>query len=345
MDLTGTMENTISPSLLQALKKQKYQIVGKHSAVKKCKWLHEALVHNRPCYKQKFYGIKSHQCVQMTPALFYCTQQCLFCWRAQSGDLQVTWNEMQLPELDMPEEIVEGSLRAQDKILSGYMGNSKVDWRKLTEALRPRHVAISLTGEPTLYDPLGELIRTFHSKGFTTFLVSNGTLPAKLGALSQEPTQLYVSTCAPDEQVFKRVCRPQLPDAWANLQETLGLLPSFRCPTVLRMTMVREHNLKSAEGYAALVAKANPTYVEVKAYMHVGFSGLRLRFEDMPEHEEIRGFAERLAELTGYGVIDESVESRVVLLSAPKKALRFDDSQNNELSDASNSIFDSIQDK
>jgi tRNA wybutosine-synthesizing protein 1 len=326
MSLTGTMENTISPSLLQALKKQKYHIVGKHSAVKKCKWLHEALVHNRPCYKQKFYGIKSHQCVQMTPALFYCTQQCLFCWRAQSGDLQVTWNEMQLPELDMPEEIVEGSLRAQDKILSGYMGNPKVDWGKLTEALRPRHVAISLTGEPTLYDPLGELIHTFHSKGFTTFLVSNGTLPAKLGALSQEPTQLYVSTCAPDEQVFNRVCRPQLPDAWAKLQETLGLLPSFRCPTVLRMTMVREHNLKSAEGYAALVAKANPTYVEVKAYMHVGFSGLRLRFEDMPEHGEIRGFAERLAELTGYGVIDESVESRVVLLSALKKALRFDDS-------------------
>jgi tRNA wybutosine-synthesizing protein 1 len=318
------MENTISPSLLLALKKQKYHIVGKHSAVKKCKWLHEALVHNRPCYKQKFYGIKSHQCVQMTPALFYCTQHCLFCWRAQSGDLQVTWNELQLPELDTPEEIVEGSIRAQDRILSGYTGNSKVDWGKLTEALRPRHVAISLTGEPTLYDPLSELIRTFHTKGFTTFLVSNGTLPAKLAALSQEPTQLYVSTCAPDEQVFKRVCRPQVPDAWARLQETLGLLPSFRCPTVLRMTMVREHNLKSAEGYAALVAKANPTYVEVKAYMHVGFSGLRLRFEDMPEHGEIRAFAEWLAELTGYGVIDESVESRVVLLSALKKPIRFD---------------------
>ncbi len=324
------MENTVSSSLLRALKKQKYHLVGKHSAVKKCKWLHEALVHDRPCYKQKFYGIKSHQCVQMTPALFYCTQQCLFCWRAQSGDLQVTWNEMQLPELDPPEEIVEGSLRAQDKILSGYMGNSKVDWRKLMEALRPRHVAISLTGEPTLYDPLGELIRTFHSKGFTTFLVSNGTLPAKLAALSQEPTQLYVSTCAPDEQVFKRVCRPQLPHAWANLQETLGLLPSFRCPTVLRMTMVREHNLKSPEGYAALVAKASPTYVEVKAYMHVGFSGLRLRFEDMPEHREVYAFAERLAELTGYNIIDDSVESRVVLLSARKKPIRFYYSENNE---------------
>ncbi|MBT0159610.1 4-demethylwyosine synthase TYW1 [Candidatus Bathyarchaeota archaeon A05DMB-2] len=320
------MENPISPALLQALKKQKYHLVGKHSAVKKCKWLHEALVHGRPCYKQKFYGIKSHQCVQMTPALFYCTQQCLFCWRAQSGDLQVTWNEMQPPDWDSVEEIVSGSLRAQDKILSGYMGNSKVDWRKLTEALRPRHVAISLTGEPTLYENLGELIRTFHHEGFTTFLVSNGTMPSKLAELSEEPTQLYISVCAPNEQVFRRVCRPQLPSAWAKLRETLGSLPSFRCPTVIRMTLVRGHNMEPVEGYAELVEKASPTYIEAKAYMHVGFSTLRLRFEDMPEHGEVYAFAERLAELTGYGIIDEAVESRVVLLSTRKKPIRFESS-------------------
>ncbi|MCW4047084.1 MAG: 4-demethylwyosine synthase TYW1 [Candidatus Bathyarchaeota archaeon] len=324
MGLPETMENPISPSLLQALKKQKYHLVGKHSAVKKCKWLHEALVHGRPCYKQKFYGIKSHQCIQMTPALFYCTQQCLFCWRAQSGDLQVMWNEMQLPDWDSVEEIVSGSLRAQDRILSGYMGNPEVDWQKLTEALRPRHVAISLTGEPTLYENLGELIRAFHQKGFTTFLVSNGTMPSKLAELSEEPTQLYISVCAPDEKAFKRVCRPQLPSAWAKLRETLGFLPSFRCPTVIRMTLVKGHNMEPVDGYAELVEKANPTYIEAKAYMHVGFSTLRLRFEDMPEHDEVCAFAERLAELTGYGIIDESIESRVVLLSKHKKPIRFE---------------------
>jgi tRNA wybutosine-synthesizing protein 1 len=214
-------------------------------------------------------------------------------------------------------------LQAQDKILSGYMGNPKVDWRKLTEALRPRHVAISLTGEPTLYDPLGELIRTFHHEGFTTFLVSNGTLPSKLSELSEEPTQLYVSVCAPDEQVFRRVCRPQLLDAWARLNETLGFLPCFRCPTVIRTTLVKGRNMRCAEGYAKLVEKANPTYIEVKAYMHVGFSNLRLSYEDMPGHKEVYAFAERLAELTGYGIIDESAESRVVLLSERKNPIRF----------------------
>ena len=307
---------------MQALKKQKYHLVGKHSAVKRCKWLHEALVHDRPCYKQKFYGIRSHQCIQMTPALFYCTQQCLFCWRAQSGDLQITWDEMKLPDWDSAEEIVQGSLKAQVAILSGYSGNPKTNEKKFREALRPRHVAISLTGEPTLYEPLGELIRTFRSKGFTTFLVSNGTMPSKLAELSEEPTQLYISVCAPTKEVFRSVCRPQIPDAWAKLNETLGFLPSFRCPTVIRMTLVKGHNMKFADGYAELVERANPTYIEAKAYMHIGFSNLRLSYERMPDHKEIRDFAMRLAEKTGYKIIDESVESRVVLLSKREKPIR-----------------------
>jgi len=323
VDAWCILENSVPPSLLQALKKQRYHLVGKHSAVKRCKWLYEALIHDRPCYKQKFYGIKSHQCIQMSPALFYCTQQCLFCWRAQSGDLQITWDEMKLPEWDSAEEIVQGSLKAQNAILSGYKGNAKTNWQKFKEALTPRHVAISLTGEPTLYEPLGELIRTFHNRGFTTFLVSNGTMPRKLAELSEEPTQLYISVCAPNEEVFRRVCRPQFPGAWAKLNETLGFLPSFRCPTVIRMTLVKGHNMENTDGYAELVERANPTYIEAKAYMHVGFSNLRLNYEQMPEHKEVYDFAMCLAERTGYKIVDESVESRVVLLSKREKPIRF----------------------
>jgi tRNA wybutosine-synthesizing protein 1 len=317
------LENSVPPQLLRALKKQRYHLVGKYSAVKRCKWLHETLVNDRPCYKQKFYGIKTHQCIQMTPTLFYCTQQCLFCWRAQSGDLQITWDEMKLPNWDSVEEIVQGSLKAQNAILSGYKGNQKTNWRKFEEALTPRHVAISLTGEPTLYEPLGELLRTFHSKGFTTFLVSNGTMPSKLAGLSEEPTQLYISVCAPNKEVFRRVCRPQIPDAWAKLNETLDFLPSFRCPTVIRMTLVKGHNMENADGYAKLVERANPTYIEAKAYMHIGFSNLRLNYDRMPDYSEVYDFAMRLAERTGYKIIDESVESRVVLLSKREKPIRF----------------------
>jgi len=317
------LEKQVPSSLVQALKKQRYHLVGKHSGVKRCKWLHEALVHDRPCYKQKFYGIKSHQCIQMSPALYYCTQQCLFCWRAQNGDLQVNWNEMKLPSWDPVERIVQGSLQAQEAILTGYNGNPKTNWRKFREALTPRHVAISLTGEPTLYEHLGELIQAFHRKEFTTFLVTNGTRPSKLAELTEEPTQLYVSLCAPTEQVFNRVCRPQVSGAWKSLNETLGLLPSFRCPTVIRMTLTKGLNMENVDEYARLIAKADPTYIEAKAYMHIGFSTLRLGFERMPGHKEVYDFAQCLAEKTGYKVLDESVDSRVVLLSKRESPIRF----------------------
>lgn len=321
-----TIEKTIPSPLVQALLKQKYHIVGQHSGVKRCKWLHEALVHNRYCYKQKFYGIKSHQCLQMSPALYYCTQQCVFCWRAQNGDLQIKWNELQLPDWEPAENIVEGSLHAQERILSGYKGNEKTDWKKFREALTPKHVAISLTGEPTLYEPLDELIRVFHKRACTTFLVTNGTLPSKLGALKEEPTQLYVSVCAPDKEIYKHVCRPQIKNAWTKMNETLDLLPSFICPTVIRMTLVHGLNMQHIDEYARLIERADPTYIEAKAYMHVGFSNLRLDFERMPSHKEVLAFAHCLAEKTGYRILDECTDSRVVLLSKRERALRFDGS-------------------
>ncbi len=311
----AVLEETIPDSLIQTLKKQKYHLIGNHSAVKRCKWLYESIVNGRVCYKEKFYGIKSHQCLQMTPSLYYCTQHCLFCWRAQSGDLQVKWDEMKMPALNQPEEIVAESIKAQEKILSGYKGHPRVDWRKLTEAYQPRNVAISLTGEPTLYPNIGELLRTYRQKGFTTFLVTNGTLPGRLSKLSQEPTQLYISLCAPNEHIYKQVCRPLMPGAWGFLNESLGLLPSFKCRTVLRMTLVKNHNMSNIDEYAKLVEKANPTFIEAKAYMHIGFSNLRLGFGDMPQLGEVKEFASALAEKTGYSVVDESADSRVVLLS------------------------------
>jgi tRNA wybutosine-synthesizing protein 1 len=74
--------------------------------------------------------------------------------------------------------------------------------------------------------------------------------------------------------------------------------------------------------YAKLIEKANPTYIEAKAYMHIGFSKLRLSFDRMPMYGEVKDFATRLAEKTGYRVIDEAPESSVVLLSRLEKPLQ-----------------------
>jgi tRNA wybutosine-synthesizing protein 1 len=232
------------------------------------------------------------------------------------------WGETELPRQDDPEEIVKGCIAEQLKILSGYKGNPETNQEKYKEALTPKHAAISLSGEPTLYSALSDLIHGFHKRGFTTFLVSNGTVPEALSQLGEEPTQLYISISAFDEKTFMETCRPQAPAAWEKLNETLSMLPSFKCPTVIRMTLARHVNMENPELYAQLIEKANPTYVEPKAYMHVGFSRLRLGFKSMPTHQEIRDFAVLLAKEIGYNILDEAVESRVVLLSRLKKSIK-----------------------
>jgi len=224
-----------------------------------------------------------------------------------------------MPIWDDPEEMIEGCTRAQQKILSGYKGNPKTNMKKYEEALTPKHAAISLSGEPTLYPPLGDLIKGFHRRGFTTFLVSNGTVPEALSRLSEEPTQLYISVCAPNERTFIKTCRPQIPNAWEKLNKTLELLPSLSCRTVIRITLVKGYNMGSVEEYARLIRKASPDFVEPKAFMYVGFARQRLNYHNMPSHREVQNFGIMLADGLGYNILDECAASRVVLLSRFKE--------------------------
>ncbi|MEM4657216.1 MAG: 4-demethylwyosine synthase TYW1 [Candidatus Methanosuratincola sp.] len=310
----GTLEGQHS-----VLRSQGYHVVGRHSAVKTCHWTREAITGGEFCYKGKFYGIESHRCLQMTPAVSRCSNMCLYCWR-------VLPDEHGYPSVDdgsedSPEEIVDGAIAAQRRALSGYKGNARTDLDRFREALDPKHAAISLSGEPTEYSMLDGLIREFSRRGMTTFLVTNGTNPKRLGEIP-EPTQLYVSLSAPSEEVYRSVCRPSSGANWGKLIESLALLRSFSCPTVVRMTAVKGLNMTDPGGYSRIISSASPTYVEVKAYMHVGFSVTRLGYERMPTHAEIVQFARDLAERTGYEMVDEVPISRVALLSSigkPKK--------------------------
>jgi len=231
-------------------------------------------------------------------------------------------DEVTFPKPDDPTYIVEESIKAQRRILTGYKSHREIDPKKYEEALNPSHAAISLTGEPTLYPLLGDLIGEFHRRNMTTFLVTNGTNPKALSQLNHEPSQLYISLHSPTEEVFARVCRPQIGDAWGKVLESLGLLKSFSCPTVIRLTLARNLNMVRVEDYAKLIVKAESTYVEVKSYMYVGFSRRRLTYEHMPTHDEIRSFSEKLSELTGYKIVDEARDSRIVLLSRIGKPIR-----------------------
>jgi tRNA wybutosine-synthesizing protein 1 len=154
----------------------------------------------------------------------------------------------------------------------------------------------------------------------TTFLVSNGTRPKTIQNLTK-PTMLYLSVYGPDKATYIRVARPIDPQNWENLMESLEVLNSFTSNTVLRFTLVNGLNLLNPEGYAKLIELANPTFVEAKGYVYVGASRARLEFEHMPYFSQIQEFANQLASLSGYHILDESQASRVVLLSRLAKKI------------------------
>ena len=178
----------------------------------------------------------------------------------------------------------------------------------------PNNAAISLAVEPTLYPKIDELIGEFNRRDFTTFVVSNGQCVDRLRNLENDPYQLYLSLDAPSEKIFKEVCRPRISDAWSNLNESLETLASFDSRTCIRNTCVRGRNMEQPEEYAKLIKKADPDFVEVKAYMCVGSSRERLTMDNMPLFDEVKSFAEKIGEKCGKEIVNESEISRVVLL-------------------------------
>jgi len=290
----------ISKKLLKDLKG--YQIVGKHSAVKACLWLKKSMRDKGFCYKQKFYGIQSHRCLQMTPALI-CNQSCIHCWRPVELLSEVK-------DWDLPEFIAKESINAQRRILTGFKGTPDVNLKKLEEAQNPNHVAISLIGEPTLYPYLDKLVEIYKSMGMTTFVVSNGTNPEMIEKI--KPYQLYISLLAYDEESHLALNRPKR-NYWNNILQSLKIMSQKDCRTVIRLTAVKGYNMKP-EKFAPLLELASPMFIEVKAYMYLGYSRYRLPPTAMPEHYEVLDYAKTIAKLIDYEVADESEVSRVVLL-------------------------------
>ncbi len=286
------------------LRKQGYSLAGRHSAVKTCLWLRRSMQDEGSCYKAAFYGIESHRCLQMTPTLM-CNQKCLHCWRPTEVDvpLPVEW--------DSPVEIVGSCIESQRKLLSGFGGSApKERWIAGND---PKHVAISLSGEPTLFPYLPELVEEFKRQGFTTFVVSNGTNPKIMERIN--PSQLYMSLDAPDRDTYEKVCNPVSAGLWERIGRSLEILREKDTRTVIRITLIKGVNMFDPEGYAEMIRKAQPDYIEVKAYMHLGFSRKRLPREAMPSHEEVLDFSGKLATLLGYRIADDVEISRVVLIS------------------------------
>lgn len=297
----------IPEDIRKDLVRQHYKVVGRHSAVKLCTWTRKSLRDEGVCYKERFYGIKSHGCLQMTPNVT-CDQRCRFCWRV------IEKTALKIKEWDEPGEIIEQAIKSQRLLLTGFKGFGGTNTRKLMEAQNPTNAAISLLGEPLLYPKISSLIEEFRKMGITSFLVTNSQHPEVLEELIL-PDQLYISVDAPDKESYAKLDRPRNRDYWERLLKSLEVMNSLSCRRVLRLTMVKGWNMHSPGEYARLIALANPDFVELKAYMHVGESQKRMPREAMPLHEDVRAFAEKVSEECGYPIKDEQRASRVVLLA------------------------------
>lgn len=323
----------IRESQRESLQQKGYEVIGTHSAVKMCRWTKNALKGRGQCYKHAFYGIASHQCMEATPSMA-CANKCTFCWRSYANPVAMRWNFA----TDDPQRIVEESLEAHSRrfvrqVVSGGVAREN----RAREAEQVRHCALSLVGEPVLYPRIGELLADLHARRISTFVVTNGQFPAQLKELPRV-TQLYVSVDAPGPEKLTEVGRPLFADAWQRLLTSLDALREHGLRgrrTVCRLTLCRKDMTpQAARGYAELLRRAQPDFVEAKGVTPVPqFNQGGNSIADMvPTHSEVRLFAEllqqELARASGagsggtvgaYGLACEHRHSCAVLLAREDK--------------------------
>jgi len=290
------------------MEKSGYRFVG-DAAAKICEWTRKSLRGEGVCYKQKWYGIESHRCMQCSLSM-RCNTRCSYCWRSFRA-----FSKTQSRTDEEPEKILDMLVEKHRLLLTGFGGHeNKLMWK---QAQKPTNVAISLIGESLFYPGLDDFMCAVHNRGGSTFLVTKGTLPEVLSGLSTLPTNLYISVCAPDKMTFNALDRPVVRDGWERQMRSLDIMHSLgkKCRRVLRMTMVKGKNMKNPGGYAKLIEKADPDFIEVKAYMHLGESQSRLPLNAMPYPDDVQKFARQISEASGYVYKDFFAPSRVALLA------------------------------
>ena len=417
------IDNKITNKFVEAYSKTTYRIIGKnkHTAIKPCHWLEQKLMtgrDNRNCYKGIF-GVQSHRCLQNTPSMPFCNQQCVFCWRdSELGNLNSEFSV----EADDPVDLVDEMIRHHQDIIKNHLplrrylenydvmvdlltfmlknnkseslnsiskaihisknkverainllknqeflkpiddslNNYKLDDEisccidsreeiikliniSLTtpdeimqahgEAMNPNHAAISLDGEPFLYPKLDDLVNEFRNRNMTSFVVTNGTLPERIESLNSLPSQLYITLPAPNKDIYKKVCRPMIKNGWEKILQSLSLVESLTCRTVVRLTAVKNLNLseKYIEEYLKIIENVNPNFFEIKGFtLQAKALNIKERLKSdkpmqyyFPTYEELEELALKFEERGNFPLIYKNKASRDFLF-----ALNWDKNKN-----------------
>jgi tRNA wybutosine-synthesizing protein 1 len=306
-----------------ALTKQGYSIVGSHSGVKICRWTKSALRGRGSCYKYSLYGINSHQCMETTPSLS-CSNKCVFCWRHGTNPVGTTWRWV----VDPPDMIFDGVKENHYKKIKMLKGMPGVRAERFSEAMQIRHCALSLVGEPIFYPYINEFLALLHKERISSFLVCNAQHPDQLAAL-KAVTQLYVSIDASNRESLRKIDRPLHRDFWERFQRCLDILREkrFRHRTVYRLTLVKGFNVEEeVDGYAQLVERGLPCFVEVKGVTFCGTStssNAGLRMTNVPFYWEVCEFVKALEKRLQekglkYGIAAEHAHSCCILIASER---------------------------
>ena len=306
-----------------ALTKQGYSIVGSHSGVKICRWTKSALRGRGSCYKFSFYGINSHQCMETTPSLS-CSNKCVFCWRHGTNPVGTTWRWV----VDPPQLIFDGVRENHYKKIKMMRGVPGVRAERFAEAMRIRHCALSLVGEPIFYPHINEFLAMLHGERISSFLVCNAQHPDQLAAL-RHVTQLYVSIDASNRESLRKIDRPLHRDFWERFQRCMDILREtrFRQRTVFRLTLVKGFNVEDeVEGYADLVERGLPCFVEIKGVTYCGTStssNAGLSMSNVPFYHEVCDFVTALEKKLRsrgleYGIAAEHAHSCCILIGSER---------------------------
>jgi len=307
------MESQLTEGTKKVLEKQQYRIVGDHSAVKVCGWTKNMIRGQGGCYKLRFYGIMSNQCMQASTSIS-CANRCKFCWRGYKAPVSKDWKW----KVNTPQEIFEGITHFHHKLLEGFNGNPKASKISYEKSKTIKHVALSLTGEPIMYPRMNELLTLFNQEGISTFLVTNAQFPEEMDALDPI-TQLYISVDAPNKELLKEIDVPLFDDYWERFEKCLISLSKKKQRTCIRLTMIKGMNMVDPEAYSEKIKAADPDFIEVKAYMHVGASQQRLSRSNMPKYPEVLFFAKQLMKnLPEYEIVSEHIPSQVCMIAKKK---------------------------
>jgi wyosine [tRNA(Phe)-imidazoG37] synthetase (radical SAM superfamily) len=215
---------------------------------------------------------------------------------------------------DEVEDLLNRELTTPDEIMQAH-----------AEAMLPNHAAISLDGEPLLYPKMSGLVEEFKKLNMTTFIVTNSTLPNKVNELDPFPSQIYFTLPAPNEKIYKKTCRPMIKNGWEKIMETMNIIESLSCRTLVRLTAVKNVNISEEiiKDYIKIIEKANPNFFEIKGFTLQAKALLineRLKSEEslnyyFPDYEYLFEIAQQFEQIGNFQLIYRNEASRDFLFA------------------------------